>query len=68
MILRMKISKYLVRLTCASWLSRLRTSGSEIGWYMGFKLEFTVGMVLGSPSGYPLGYSTNMFLGLSLEN
>ena len=55
------------RLTCVSWLPRLRISGSDIGWDTVFELGFSVGVVLGAPVGSPLGYSINMFLGLSLD-
>ena len=67
-IQRMKSIRYICRITCASWLYRLKTSGSEIGWALGFELGFLVDMVLGAPVGYPLGYSINMLLVLELEN
>ena len=68
MILRMKTIIYICRFTCASWLPHLRTSGSELGWYLVLEIVFSVDMVLGAPVGYPLGFSINMFLGLALEN
>ena len=54
MILRMGIIRYICRLNCASFLPRLRKSGSELGWDLDFKLGFSVGMVLGSRVEYPL--------------
>ena len=65
---RMKSIRYLCRITCASCISHLITSGSEIGWPLGFELVFSVGMVLVSPVGYPIGDSVNMLLDLTLCN
>ena len=56
MIRRMKIIRYIFRITCASWLPHLRISGSDIGWYLGSELGLSVGMVLLAPVGSPLGY------------
>ena len=67
-ILRMKSIIYLCRITCDSYVPRLRTSGSEIDWDMGFELVFSVEMVMGSPVGSPFGYYINMLLGLEIEN
>ena len=67
MIWRMKIIRYICRVTCSSWIPRLRTSGSNIGWDLGFELGFSVDIVLGAPVGSQLGYSINIFLGLALE-
>ena len=40
MIQRMKSIIYLCILTCDSCLTKFRTSGSEIGWTLGFELGF----------------------------
>ena len=68
MILRIKIIRYLCRLNFASWIPQLRTYGSELGWYVGFKLGFSVDMVPGAHVVSPLGYSINMLLVLAIEN
>ena len=68
MVRSMKIIRYLCRLTYASWLPRLITSGSELGWDLGLELGLPVGMVLVAPVGYLLGSSINLLLGLALEN
>ena len=67
-IRRMKSIRYIFRLTCASWIPRLRTSGSKLGWDLGFEIGLTVGIVLGAPVGSPLRYYINMLLGLELLN
>ena len=54
MIQSMKSIEYLSRLTCASWIPRLRTYGFDLEWDMGFELGFTVGMFMGGPVRYPL--------------
>ena len=64
----MKSIIYLFRLTCTSWLPCLRTSGSELGWDLGFEILFSVNMVLGVPVVYQLGYSINMLLELEIYN
>ena len=64
----MKSIRYICRLTCASWFSRLRTSGSDIGWDLGFELGFSVDMVMGEPVVYPLGYYINMLIFVALDN
>ena len=65
---KMRSIIYLCGLSCASWLPRLKTYGSEIGWDLGFELGLPVGMILGAPFGYPLVYYINMFLLLALFN
>ena len=64
----MKINSiiYFYKLTCASWLPRFRTSGSDLGWVLVFKIGLSDDMVLGAYVGYILGYFINMFLVLSL--
>ena len=57
---------YFCRLSCASWIPRLRKYGSEFGWAMCFELGFSDGIAMGAPVGSPLGYSIKMFLGLEL--
>ena len=64
----MKRIRYISRLTCASFLTRLRKSGSDTAWVMGFNLGFSVDTVMGAPIGSPLGYYINMLLGLELCN
>ena len=44
------------------------TSGSELGWNLGFELVFSVDMVLVVPVGYPLGYSIDIILGFTIDN
>ena len=63
MILRITMNRFLCRITCTSWIPRLRTSGSDIGWDMGFELILLVGMVRVAPIGSPLVYSITMLLG-----
>ena len=65
MILRTTIIKYICALTCASWLPHLITSGSELGWDLGFEFGLQVRMVMEVPAGSPLGYSINMLLGFA---
>ena len=60
--------RFLCRLTCAFLIPLLKSSGSELGCYMGFELGCTVGMVLGTPVGYPLEYSIGMLIGLAFVN
>ena len=64
----MKSVRYIYRLTCASWLPLLRTSGFEIGWDLGFEPIFTVVIVMGALFISPLGYYINMLLGLEIDN
>ena len=64
----MESVRYIFRLTCAYWITHLRTPGSELRWYLAFELDFLVDMVIVAPVGYPLGYSINMLLGLALCN
>ena len=68
MILRMKIIRYIFRITCASWLPLLIKPGSKLGWDLGFELGFSVDMVPVAPVGYPLGHYINTLLGLALDN
>ena len=68
MIRRSKSILFLCILTCASWTTRLRISGSELGWDMGFELGLSVGMVLGAPVGFPLVYQIKIFFGLEPGN
>ena len=64
----MKSVRYIYRLTCASWLPLLRTSGFEIGWYLGFEPIFAVVIVMGALFISPIGYYINMLLGLEIDN
>ena len=68
MIKRIKPIRYLFRLTCASFIPRLRTSRSELGRYLWFELGFPVRFMKEAHVGYPIGYSINVFLGLVLCN
>ena len=58
--------RFFCRIICASRIPRLRASGSDIVWYMGFELGLLVGTILVAPAGYPLEDSINMLLGLAL--
>ena len=66
MIQRMKSIIYLCRLTCASCLPLLRTSGYEIVWALGFELGSSVDMVLLSLVGFLFVYYISMLLVLAL--
>ena len=66
MIWRINSIIYFCKLTCASWLPHLRTSRSDLGWVLVFKIGLSAEMVLVAFVGYILRYSINMFLGLSL--
>ena len=68
MVWRIKSIIHICRLTCASGIPCLRTSGYNIGRDLGFERIFSVDMVLGTPVGSPLGYSMNMLLRLALWN
>ena len=68
MMWRMKIIRYLCRLTCASWLTRLRTSRSYLCWTIVFGLGFSVSIVMGAPAGYPLGCFIKIYICLTLWN
>ena len=67
-IRRMKIIRYICILTYVSWITCLRTFGSDLGKALGFELELSVYMVIVSPVGYPFGYSMSMLLVLALGN
>ena len=54
MIRVMKIIRFICIPNFTSRITCLRTSGSEIVWYLGFETGLKVGMVLGAPVGYPL--------------
>ena len=68
LIWRIRNIRYIWRLTCVSWLPTLITSGSELGWNLGFELGFSVNMVLVAPVGSPLGYSISILLVLVIDN
>ena len=59
---------FLCRISSASWIPRLRSSGSELGLALGFELGLSVGMMLGEPIGYALEYPIKMLLGLALKS
>ena len=65
---RINIIIFICRLTCESWLPRLRASGSELGWALRSELDFSVGVVLGATAGSSQEYFIIMLLGLSLRN
>ena len=64
----MKSIRHIFIINCASWIPRLRNSGSELGWALGSEFGFSVDIVMGAPVGSPLGYSINTLLGLELCN
>ena len=67
MILRMKVIRFLCRITCAPWIPFLRVYRSNIIWALVFELVLSIGIVLGVPGGYPLAYSIILLLGFALD-
>ena len=57
-----------MRTTCDSWAPHLRESDSVIVSDLGFKLGWSVFMVLVAPVWYPLEGSIGIFIGLVLSN
>ena len=68
MIQRMKSIRFICKLTCASWLPRLRSSGSEFDFDLKFGPVLSVDMVLGAHVVYPLEYSIRKLIALALGN
>ena len=69
MILRMNIITIPLRLTFDSWIPRLKSYGSELGWDLGFKVGWSVDMVMVAPVRYPLvGSILDCHLVITLEH
>ena len=67
-IRRIRIIIFLCIITCASWLTCLRESGSEFVWDLVYEWCLSVGMFLGATVGSSLEYLIIMLLVLSLIN
>ena len=67
-IRRIRIIIFLCIITCASWLTFLRESGSEFVWDLVYEWCLSVGMFLGATVGSSLEYLIIMLLVLSLRN